>query len=453
MSAGTNLAAFAARLQWDALPHPLRAKLLDHVVDIIGVMFAGINVEVCASARRAAHGWGQGDEATVAGLQTRYPAPTAAFLNALHARIHTYDDTYEPGTMHSGSPVVSATLALAETQAVDGPTFLAAVFAGYEVATRVAAAVSPSHYAAGFHNTGTCAVFGAAAAGARILGLDGQATAEALGLAGATAAGLRQHQIDGSIFDTAFHGARAAQSGVMVAQLRAQGVRGPAAILDGPMGFCAVMAPTRDLSRLDAELGSRYEFSEMTIKPYPTCRFVHGPIEAALQLKHQHKLDPAHITELEIATFRQSMEVSDRAEIPTPFDAVVSHQYTVALALVKNKVALSSFSGEALGDPVVLGLMRKVRVVNDPELERLYPKCWPHRVTITMSDGRQVSTLSEYPPGRATPIPRQAVDEKFLENSTPHLGAQRSAQVLEMIRGLEGCKDVRTVATALRPQA
>lgn len=451
MGAGTNLASYAARFKWSDLPHPLRAKLLDHVVDTMGVMFAGVNVDVCVGARRAAQAWGRGEEATVVGLEARYPTPTAAFLNALHGRIQNYDDTYEPGTVHPGSPVVSAALSLSECRGVDGPTFLSAIFAGYEVATRVAAAVSPSHYAAGFHNTGTCTVFGAAAAGARILGFDGQATAEALGLAGAAAAGLRQHQIDGSMLDSAFHGARAAQSGVMAAQLRAEGVRGPAGILDGPMGFCTVMAPERDLSRLDAQLGSRYEFAEMSIKPYPTCRFTHGSVEAALELKRQHKLDPARITELQIATFRQSMEVCDRGEIRTPYDSVMSHQYAVAVALVKDKVALSSFSGEALNDRAVLDLMKKAHVTNDPDLERLFPRSWPHRVTVVMVDGQRFSALSEYPPGRVVPASQHAIDEKFIAHSAPYLGPQQSRQTLAMIRGLETCSNIQTVTAALRP--
>jgi len=235
---------------------------------------------------------------------------------------------------HAGSPVVAAALALAEKHHADGTTFLAAVVAGYEVACRVAVTVSPGHYAHGFHNTGTCTVFGATAAAARILGLDGLATAEAMGLAGAAAAGLRQHQIDGSMFDSALHGARAAQAGIMMAQLRAAGAKGPPTILEGPMGFCTVMAPACDLARLTADLGSRYEFSEVTIKPYPNCRFPHGPTVVALELKARHRIDAAQITAVRIETFRQSMEVSDRAELHTPYDATVSHQYSIALALV-----------------------------------------------------------------------------------------------------------------------
>lgn len=446
---GKNLAAWAASLSWESLPQRIREKALDHVVDTIGVMYSGIDVESCAGARRAAALWGQADEATVLGTASKLPAPAAAFLNALHGRIHTYDDTYEPGTLHTGSPVVGAALALSEKRGGDGKTFLAAVVAGYEVATRVAAAVSPSHYAHGFHNTGTCTVFGAAAAASRVLGLDGEAIAEAFGLAGATAGGIRQHQIDGSMFDSAFHGARAAQSGVMVAQLRAEGVTGPPAILEGPLGFCTVMAPERDVAKLTHELGTAYEFEKTTIKPYPTCRFAHGPTEAALDLKREHGIDAAAVEAVTVETFRQSIEVSSRPEINSPFDAVVSHQYSVALALVKGKVELAAITAGAGGDPQVLDLMRRVRVLHDVELEKCFPGSWPHRVTIEMKDGKRFSTLSEYPPGRVTPVPSATVDQKFLEQSTRYLGARGAKQALGALRRLENIQDVRALTRAL----
>ena len=116
---GKILAAWAAALEWRELPQALREKALDHVVDAIGVMYSGIEVEACAGARRAAAGWGIASESTVLGTRSVFPAPTAAFLNALHGRIHTYDDTYEPGTLHAGTAVVAAALALAEKHAID----------------------------------------------------------------------------------------------------------------------------------------------------------------------------------------------------------------------------------------------------------------------------------------------------------------------------------------------
>jgi len=449
MEYGKALASFSATIDWRDMSVALREKIVDHVVDAIGVMYSGIGMDDCVNARRAASLWGAGEDAAVIGTSQRLPSPSAAFINALHGRIHTFDDTYEPGTLHTGTPVVAAALALADKHEIDGETFLSAVIAGYEVAARVAAAVSPSHYAAGFHNTGTCAVFGAAAAASRLLQLGPVETVEAFGLAGATAAGLRQHQIDGSMFDSAFHGARSAQSGVMVAQLRAHGVRGPAAILEGPLGFCAVMARERNLDRLVDGLGKEYEFSKITIKPYPTCRFAHGPIEAALELKRKYAIDPAGIKDITVATFRQSIEVSDRPQLNASLNAVVSHQYAVSLAIVKESVELAEIVNYKSGDPQALALMQKVRVVHDDELEADFPRAWPHRVTVNMQNGQTYTQLSEYPPGRLAPIPRAAVDAKFLSQCAPVLGVQRAQFALQTLRGISEMKTVRALGALL----
>ena len=124
MGSGANLAGFAAAVQWRELPEEVRAKTLDHVLDTVGVMFAGVGVDACAAPRNAADAWGRGQDATVIGIDAMYPAPTAAFLNALHGRINAYDDTYEPGNVHPGNSVIAAALALSEKHAVDGTTFL-----------------------------------------------------------------------------------------------------------------------------------------------------------------------------------------------------------------------------------------------------------------------------------------------------------------------------------------
>lgn len=446
---GKRLAAFAAGVEWKHLPADVQSRLIDHVTDIVGVMFAGVNVPECAAARKAAAHWGRGDEATIAGTRERAPVPTAAFANALAARIHTYDDTYEPGNVHPGNAVVSAALALGESRGIDGPHFLAAVLAGYEVVTRVAASVSPDHYDAGFHNTGTCTAFGAAAAAARVLGFDAAATAHALGLAGATAGGLRQHQIDGGMIDSAFHGARAAQSGVMVALLQQEGVSGPPGILDGAMGFCRVTTHHCDVTKLDAGLGERYEFLQMTVKPYPTCRLVHGPVSAALELRAAKQIDAQQIASVTIETFRHSMSVSDRPELHKPYDAIVSHQHGMAVALTKGTITLDTLTGTGLADPDIARLRSRMKVVHADDLEARYPTSWPHRVTIELCDGTRHTVVSEYPPGRVTPIPSATVDRKFLDNVTPVLGAATAARLLEALRTIDRCPDVRTVTAML----
>ncbi len=312
-SASETLAAFAASLRCEDVPPALLAKAKDHLLDTIGVACAGVDEPRARGIADVVGRWAGAPDASVIGAAARLPAPKAAFLNALHARIHTFDDTYETGPAHPGSAVIAAALASAETAQASGRTLLAAIVAGYEVATRVCAALGPAHYDAGFHSTGTATPFGAAAAAARACDLDATRTAGALGLAGEGAAGLRQYQEDGSMLDTALNGARGAEAGVVAAAFAAAGMRGPRGVLDGRFGVLAVMRGERG-ANVAAELGRRWEFARTTVKPFASCRYTHGPIEAL----RAARLDPQRVAAVEIVTFATSVQVSDR---PRPSNA------------------------------------------------------------------------------------------------------------------------------------
>ncbi len=452
MSSGERLARWAADLQWEALGPELQDKVRSHVLDTLGVMYAGLATPHGLAAQRVVRAWGGAAESTVVGLGWRLPAPHAAFLNALHARARTFDDTYETGPLHPGSAVVGAALACAEAARVPGSRFLAAVAAGYEVATRVSAAVSPSHYGMGFHNTGTCNAFGAAAAAGRALGLGPDAVTAALGLAGEGAAGLRQYQVDGSMADSSLAGARAAQTGVIAAQLAAAGLGGPRAILDGPWGFCRVMAAEADTGRLDRRLGEVYEFVATALKPFPTCRFTHGPIEVLLELRRRHGIRPDQVREVCIAAFRQSVEVSDRPEVRSGFDAILSHQWAAALALGAGRVDLEGLSDASLADPGLRRLAGRVRVVHAEALDRRYPAKWPHRVTVALEGGRSLEAESDDPPGGAArPLAPEQVAAKFRSLAGPVLGRRRAEQVIEAVRMLDAEHDLRALVPLLHP--
>lgn len=454
MSATDSLAEFAAGLEWERLPANVRARAKTHVLDLIGVACGGVGSEAARAARAAARRWGRGADATVMGCSFRLPAAGAAFANGFSARIHTFDDTYEAGMVHPGSAAVAAALASSEAARASGADFFAAVVAGYEVTARVAAAVSPQHYASGFHNTGTCNVFGAGAAAARAMGLGAAETAEVLGIAGAGAAGLRQHQITGSMADTALHGGRAAQTGVSAAELRASGLRGPGDILDGRLGFCRVMCPEPDVARLEEGLGQRFEFLRTTIKPYPSCRFTHGPIDAALGLRREHDLDARTIESVEVHGFRQSMEVSDRPDPRSRQDAILSHQYTIAEVLLSGSLTLESFDETRMRDGTLRELIGRVRALVDDDLDRLYPAHQAHRVVIRLKNGKTLEAYRDDPPGGASsPLPDALIEEKFVGLAEPVLGRAKARRVLDAVAGLERIADIRAFGALLRSRS
>src|SRR2546423_7458801 len=198
---------------------------------------------------------------------------------------------------------------------------------------------------------------------------------------------------------SALNGARAARLGIEAAELARAGLTGPQEILEGRFGLFHMMAGSGDRQAIERDLGTHYRFMETSLKPYPTCRFTHGPIAALRALVRADGLSPADIESIEIATFRQSVEVSDRPDIRTRFDAIFSHQYSLALALTRDCLTLDDLDASARDQPDLLAISARVRVVHDPRLDPDYPARWPHRLTIHCTGHRTFQVESTFPPG------------------------------------------------------
>ena len=446
-----RLAEFVAGLRWRDVPPPVARKVIDHVLDAVGVMCAGWSAPSSARVRALFTDAGGAAEASVVGGTAALPTPAAAFVNAFHGRVHTFDDTFDAGPIHPGTVVLAAALAAAERRRAPGADLLAAFLAGCEVSVRVSRALGPDHYARGFHGTGTCNALGAAAAAARAMGLDAGGVAGALGHAGAAATGLRQYQVDGSMSDSALNGARAAQAGVMGALLAAEGLPGPAGILTGPWGVCRVLSRGSQPERLVDGLGRTWDFAETALKAYPTCRFTHGPIAALLALRRRHDIDPESVDHVEIFGFRQSIEVSDRPKVESRFDALMSHQFAAAAALAQGRVGMESLETPVRTDPLVRRLMARVRVRHDASLDAAIPARWPHCVRVTLGDGSILEAESPNPPGAAgTPITPEVLETKFRDLAGPVLGIDATERVRRAVSSLAQADDVTDVGRFLR---
>jgi 2-methylcitrate dehydratase PrpD len=448
-----QLAEFVAGLRWEDVPGAMRDKLEDHVVDALGVMCAGTTTHESPLAIEAIGRWHGEAAATVVATSLRLPPAHASFLNAFHGRIHSYDDTLDAGPIHSGSVITAAAFACAEANKTCGTALLAAILAGCEVVARIVAAFGSAHYAAGFHTTGTCNVFGAAAAAGKVRGLDPKALTGAMGIAGGMASGLRQFQIDGSISDSALNGAHAALAGVLSAELAAAGLAGPAGVLDGKLGLGTITVPGADFSNAARGLGSDYLFAETAIKPLPTCRFTHGPLHVLARLQREHVFAARDVERIEITTFRRSIEVSDRPRVMSRSEALLSHQICAALLLTRGTIDLAMLDAGAYREASVKDLAARIRVVHSEELEAQYPAAWPHRIGVLTRDGRMLEGFSRNPPGAASdPLPRAAVEAKFHANAGGVLGAARAAALLNAVRSLSGSPDVNSIAPLLQPE-
>src|SRR5712691_5338464 len=287
-----TLAERAAAVSYEALPEPVRALARQCVLDYYGVALAGADDPLVAILLDEFLEAGGGEQAAIIGHPARLPVLAAALVNGAIGHALDYDDVNLAMPGHPSVAILPGLLALAEERRSSGREVIAAFVAGYETACRIGMALRPGHYNLGFHATGTVGVFGAAAACARLLGLDAAATAQALGIAGTQAAGLK------SQFGTMckpFHAGKAAQNGLLAARLAARGFSSRPDTIECGQGFAATHGPDfAPEAALATPPGGFHLFGNL-FKYHAACYLTHAPIECGRQLREAHRLAPEQI--------------------------------------------------------------------------------------------------------------------------------------------------------------
>ena len=342
-------------------------------LDGIANMLAGRRTEPGGILRR----WGEGREAD---------AGRRALVMGGCMHILEVDDLHRGAVAHPGAVVIPAVLALAQRTGAQrtgatGEEFLRAVLFGFEAVCRVGMSVGKAHYKV-WHNTATCGPFGAAMASASLLGLDDAAAVHALGNAGTQSAGLWEFLNTGAM-SKHLHAGRAAEAGLVAAELAQAGFTGPPAILEGPQGLYAGACPDPDPDAVLRRPDAPWQVHAVSIKPWPSCRHTHPVIDAALALSA--KLEAGSIAEIEALTYQAAVDVCDRAEPGTPYEGKFSLQHCVAVALADGKVTFDSF--EAPARARLGGLRAKVRIGAAEPYRSAYPAAWGGEVTATLADG------------------------------------------------------------------
>ncbi len=303
------------------------------------------------------------------------------------------DDLHRASVVHPGCAIIPAVLALADRMPeVTGDQALKAVLWGYEAATRIGMAVGPGHYKL-WHNTSTCGPFGSAMASACLLDLDHAQSIDALGNAGTQAAGLWQFLKTGAM-SKFLHAGRAAEAGLVSAQLSAHSFTGAAQILEGDQGFFAATCPDPDPSAVLAHPDQPWQLRLTSIKPWPCCRHTHGPIAAGLELHSQlneTEAGPDDIARIELATYRAALDVCDRPNPDSEYSAKFSLQHTIAMAASQGGVVSGSFDEAARSD--VAELAAKVALSTDDALNAAYPEHWGCKLTAWMKNGDKIEIV------------------------------------------------------------
>jgi len=374
---------------------------------------------------------------------TAFPA-TAAWINGSVSHAVEFDDIFRDAVYHPGCPTVAAALAVAEHKGSGGMEFLNAVVVGYEISTRIGAAVQPSHYRY-FHTTGTVGCLGAAAAVAALEAPgDARVMQHALATAATFASGLQQ-AFRSDAMTKALHAGHAAAVGVRAGRGARHGITGVPDILEGPVGFGEALSEGADWSRATRALGEHYNIGQITQKNHGCCGHTFAAIDAAQALRSQHGPDPQQIASIHVATYQTAVDVTGNFEPNTPFEAKFSLPYVVAHALVHGSVRLEAFEPERLSDATVRALMSKIELVADPQLSAGFPRQRAARVEITLADGRRMEHFAPYRKGDPdAPLSDAELNDKFEELVTPVLGATQALSLRERIWALDRA-DIRSL--------
>jgi len=312
---------------------------------------------------------------------TRLDNKRQAMLMAALTHITETDDLHRASVTHPGCVVVPAALLLGEQTGASAGEILRAILHGFEAMCRIGAAVGPGHYKI-WHNTATCGPYGSAMAAATLLGLDHEATVNALGNAGTQSSGFWQF-IETGAMSKHLHAGRACESGLLAAELAAFGFTGSPEILEGDKGMFAGMCIDPVPEAILATPDDAWQLPLTSIKPWPCCRHTHPAIDCALELSA--RLDGCEIESVEVDTYQAALDVCDRPEPENEYQAKFSLYHCIAIALQDGQVKLDSFTEKARSQTADLRRATRLRVV-DPFASR-YPLSWGSGVRVTTSSG------------------------------------------------------------------
>lgn len=308
-----------------------------------------------------------------------------AFVAGGLTHILETDDLHRASVTHPGCVVVPAVFALAEREGSDGRQMLEAILHGFEAMCRVGAGVGPSHYRV-WHNTATCGPFGSAMAAATLLDLNDEQAMHALGNAGTQSSGLWEFMETGAM-SKHLHAGRAAEAGIVAADLAKLDFTGPPKILEGEKGFFQATCLDAEPGNVTANPDAPWQLTQTSIKPWPCCRHTHPAIDAALELHHE--LAGREIESVQVGTYQAAMDVCDRPQPDSEYAAKFSIYHCVAAALDAGEVVFESFSEASRGR--LSRLREKITSsVIDPYASN-YPESWGSEVTVLTSGGEYLT--------------------------------------------------------------
>lgn len=460
-SATRKVADFVSNARSLAFPPSVIDATNNLLADYLHAVAVGAATPWAIQATRVIAELGGAPNCTVLFAHPRTDPVRAAFANGVMAHSADIDDTDVKGMLHPGAVVIPAALATAEHFGSAGAEVLRAIFVGYEVVIAVAREAQPEHFKNGFQATGTCGVFGSAAAAANVMGLDTATTASTFGLAASSAGGLAQFYHSGSDVKR-MHAGNAASGGVQAALLARSGLEGPSDILEGSAGFFRAFANvTLPRSAFDA-LGSGAFLDELQLKHHATSARVEGSVNATADVAVGQSLSPEVVEGIIVEvpqvmvgrlTEREPADCS-AAQMSLPFSVALTVRLSQERDVRAAGLQVHDYMAH-LDDPAVRGLAQRTSCKQTAEADSELSSTGvvPGIVHIRTVRGELHSHRAWPSLLRAGSTGKEArvIRDRASHAVRQHLGGDRTDGAFEVLENLEGLDDVRRLMDCLRP--
>lgn len=447
-TASQSLAQFALDLSFDDIPAEVIERTKICITDTVGAAIFGAALPWSRTILEYARRNSAPGCCTVLGTDLRLQPPFAAMANGVSAHAFELDSMCQPSVgAHPGASLTSPGLAVAEVHGSSGRELITAFVAGAEVMYRIGQAAHHTSEGLGFHAPGLLGVFGGAIVAGRLMRLNTQQLADALGIGGSLCSGLLEFSRSGGGMVKRLHQGRASEGALLATELARDGFSGPPRVLEGQYGFLNTFCRDADLSRLTADLGAEWKTLRTVIKRYACHSTAHVAVTAALDIKARHGISGDDIERIRV---EGSEKLVSHHNIHEPRDiamAQYSAPFSVAVAFYRNPRDPKTFSDAALNDAAIRRLCRNVTLAvyhGAPADNKL-----ASRVTVHLKNGGEITEDAQYFPG----MPQRPLDgpqlwEKF-SLLTDCLPAPHARRLFDALLSLGTLDDVRQLPLQL----
>lgn len=445
MTRTENIAKFVYGLKYEDLPEEVVLAAKNMIMDILSIAVgtAYVAPDDADHIWKTVEHYGGNAAATAVVRGKKMPAGFAAQANATLAHGLDFDDTHKASLCHTGASSVTASLAMMEEVGGTGKDLIVAAVICFEIAVRIGMSVMPSHYAKGWHSTGTHPTMAIAAMAAKYYGCDEDGIIRAIGLACSRVGSLLAYLETGTA-DGNMNPGQAAFNGIFSGYSASVGTTAHPNALEHEHGYChAYCTEEPKLYKLDEGLGETWEILNNLPKLYPSLLASHCPIETTLRIVHDHNIKPQDIKKITEQTYNTVRTHFSNYNPESRMAAQFSVPYLIAAAAALGKMDLDSVMMKTVKSDAVQEMLKKVEIVTPPEVNALYPEKFPAIVTIELNNGTSYTDEQYYPKGDPMhPATQEERDGKFRMLMKTSFDDAHVENALAMCRDLENVSDI-----------